>query len=99
MWGAVVGSVVVLPGILLSSLGFLRWGITPAAIVVGMFLRVGTTLSLAGFVVWKFPELRSLDFFAGVTVVYLASLFIETTLAWKSHQRDVARDSHGRFEG
>lgn len=64
-----------------------RYGTGPVAILAITGVRFSLTVALAGFVAWKFSSLRTLSFFLSVSVVYLASLYVETWLIWKDYQQ------------
>lgn len=68
-------------------------GVTPQTLVVGMLLRVATTMLVAGILVLVFPALRSPVFFLAMAVIYLANLVVETWFAYEQNRQAGQRAS------
>ncbi|MEW4489151.1 hypothetical protein AB1L42_13805 [Thalassoglobus sp. JC818] len=90
---SIVATLVAIPAGLFSLWILHRHGSGAGAILSMTLLRLGMTMALAGLAAWKFPSLKTLSFFLTVTVVYLAGLFVETWLAWKTLQDSVPTES------
>ncbi|TWT58390.1 hypothetical protein KOR42_17640 [Thalassoglobus neptunius] len=89
----IVATLVAMPAGLFALWILFRHGSGAGAILTLTLIRVGMTMTLAGLVAWKIPSLKTLSFFLTVTVVYLAGLFVETWLAWKTLQESVPTES------
>lgn len=68
-------------------------GVTPRTLVVGMLLRVVTTMFMAGVLVLVFPTFRTPVFFLAVAVIYLANLVVETWFAYEQNRQAGQRAS------
>lgn len=79
-----------LSGALFAAFFFARHGAGVGAVLVVTGARLAVTTGLTGFIAWKFSTLRTLGFFITVTVVYLASLYVETWLVLKEYRQEGA---------
>lgn len=66
---------------------FYRYGVSPQVIVLGMMVRVGSSLGAAGIAAAAFSELRTPLFFLTVVVTYLVNLAVETWLVYCEDRR------------
>ena len=89
----IAATLVAIPAGLFAAWILFRHGSSAGAILSMTMLRFGMTTALAGLVAWKIPSLKTLSFFLTVTVVYLAGLFVETWLAWKTLQESAPTES------
>ncbi len=84
---AIAGTAVAIPAAFFTLLILSRYGTGPGGMIAVTLARPGMTAGLASYVAWEFSNLRTLPFFLTITVVYLASLFVETWLVLKDFQR------------
>jgi hypothetical protein len=81
VWASLIAGAISLPVGALVIWYLRRQGVSAESIVVGMLIRVLTTVLLAGAGVAVFTELRVPVFFLALGAIYLANLGVETWFA------------------